>query len=66
MTTGLDDFHRRMLELQEYGATREGERIIEWIEKNRSAIEFEPGVVVYRDHFNSESLIAFIKSKKCC
>ena len=38
----------------------ERERIIKWIEENRSGIEFEPGEVIYRDHFNSESLIAFI------
>jgi hypothetical protein len=40
------------------------ERIIAWIEENRSAIELEPGNNIYRDHFNSESLIAFIKGKE--
>jgi len=43
------------------GRLFERERIIKWIEKNRAAIEIEPGENIYRDHFNSESLIAFIK-----
>ncbi len=38
-------------------------RILQWIEENRSAIELEPGEYIYRDHFNSESLIAFIKGE---
>ena len=38
-------------------------RILKWIEENRSAIEIEPGENIYRDHFNSESLIAFIKGE---
>jgi hypothetical protein len=38
-------------------------RILEWIEENRSGVEFEPGEVIYRDHFNSQSLIAFIKGE---
>lgn len=41
----------------------ERERIIKWIEDNRSAIEIEPGENIYRDHFNSQSLIAFIKGE---
>lgn len=48
----------------EQGAEAERERILKWIEENRSGIEFEPGEVHYRDHFNSESLIAFIKEEK--
>lgn len=42
------------------GVDEERARILAWIEDNRSGIEFEPGEVIYRDHFNSESLIAFI------
>lgn len=38
-------------------------RIIEWIEANRSLTEVEAGVNIVRDHFNSESLIAFIKGE---
>jgi hypothetical protein len=41
----------------------ERERVVRWVEEHRTPIEFEPGVVVYRDHFNSESLIAFIKKE---
>lgn len=45
------------------GAWEERARILKWIEENRSALELEPGVYIYRDHFNSESLIAFIKGE---
>ena len=45
------------------GVHDERNRILEWIEENRSGIEFEPGEVIYRDHFNSQSLIAFIKGE---
>ena len=45
------------------GSLKERERIVAWIEENRSAIEIEPGEYIYRDHFNSESLIAFIKGE---
>ena len=41
-----------------------GEDIIKWIEENRSALELEPGQYIYRDHFNSQSLIAFIRGEK--
>jgi hypothetical protein len=41
----------------------EQDRILKWIEANRSAIELEPGNNLYRDHFNSQSLIAFIKGE---
>ena len=46
------------------GSLKERERIVAWIEENRSAIEFEPGEIIYRDHFNSQSLLAFIKGEK--
>lgn len=46
------------------GKISERARILTWIEANRSAIEFEPGEVIYRDHFNSQSLIAFINGSK--
>jgi hypothetical protein len=45
------------------GVWEERARILKWIEEHRSAIEFEPGEVIYRDHFNSQSLIAFIKGE---
>jgi hypothetical protein len=47
----------------EFGRTERELEILQWVEQNRSAIEFEPGEVIYRDHFNSESLIAFIKGE---
>jgi hypothetical protein len=45
----------------ELGVIDREQEILAWIEENRSAIELEPGNNIYRDHFNSESLIAFIK-----
>ena len=45
------------------GSLKERERIVAWIEENRSAIEIEPGEYIYRDHFNSQSLLAFIKGE---
>jgi hypothetical protein len=48
----------------ELGAIDKTEEIIEWIEANRSAIELEPGNNLYRDHFNSQSLIAFLRGEK--
>jgi hypothetical protein len=45
------------------GELNERERILKWVEENRSAIEIEPGENIYRDHFNSQSLIAFINGE---
>ena len=42
-------------------AAEERQRIKDWIEKNRSAIELEPGNNMYRDHFNSDSLLKFLE-----
>lgn len=47
----------------ELGAIDKAQEIIAWIEENRSAIEVEAGINVYRDHFTSESLIAFIRGE---
>lgn len=46
------------------GESLERERILKWIEEHRSGMELEPGEVIYRDHFNSETLITFIKEEK--
>jgi hypothetical protein len=48
----------------ELGVIDREQEILAWIEENRSAIEIEPGENIYRDHFNSQSLIDFIKGKK--
>lgn len=40
------------------------QRIIDWIKENRSTIELEAGINIYRDHFDSESLINFIEEQK--
>jgi hypothetical protein len=42
------------------GIDEERQRIIEWIEENRSGVEIEDGVFMYRDHFRSEDLIRLI------
>ncbi len=65
---GVLEARKRIIKLlteQEYqaGVRDERVRILQWIEENRSAIEIEPGENIYRDHFNSESLIAFIKGE---
>jgi hypothetical protein len=48
----------------ELGAIDKVEEIIAWIEENRSAIEIEPGENIYRDHFTSKDLIAFLRGEK--
>jgi endo-1,4-beta-D-glucanase Y len=45
------------------GIDEERQRIIEWIEENRSGVEIEDGVFMYRDHFRSEDLIRFISGE---
>lgn len=66
MTLFYDDLDNNMEDPEfayEFGRTERELEILQWVEQNRSAIEFEPGEVIYRDHFNSESLIAFIKGE---
>ena len=63
MTTGFDDYLRRIEEIKREATLAERERITAWIEENRSALEFEPGEVIYRDHFTSESLLTFINGE---
>ncbi len=49
---------------REDGAAEERKRILDWILANRS--EFgskDEDLYVYRDHFSSEDLIAFIKGE---
>lgn len=55
---GVRDLHSYNVGVEDANA-----RIIKWIEANRSTIELEPGAYFYRDHFNSQSLIAFIKGE---
>ena len=45
------------------GREDERERIIKWIEDNRTGLELTEGVVMYRDRFRSEDIIAFIKGE---
>ncbi len=42
------------------GVRKERERISEWIEEHRSYLEIEAGIGIYRDHFDSQSLLKFI------
>ena len=46
---------------EQVAAAEERQRIKNWIEENRSAIEIEPGENIYRDHFNSQSLLKFLE-----
>jgi uncharacterized protein YnzC (UPF0291/DUF896 family) len=44
MTTGLDDFQRRILEIEEYGAKRKEQKIVEMLLKEREVLrEIWPG-----------------------
>lgn len=60
---GLLKTARSFVDVFDAGVESERTRILSWIEENRSAIEIEPGENIYRDHFNSQSLIAFIKGE---
>lgn len=48
----------------EAGEAAERERIIKWVKDNRREFEIEDGVFFYRDSFQSEDLIAFIKGER--
>ncbi len=39
---------------------KERKRISDWIEEHRTYIEIEAGIGIYRDHFDSKSLLKFI------
>ena len=52
--------HRQMFD---FGYRAAVERIVAWIEENRSALELGPDEYIYRDHFNSEVLLDFIKGE---
>ena len=60
---GLLKVARGFVDVFDAGVESERSRILQWIEENRSALELEPGEYIYRDHFNSQSLIAFIKGE---
>lgn len=45
-----------------HGEQALAEKIKEWIEANRTYMEIEAGIGIYRDHFTSEDLIKFIDS----
>jgi hypothetical protein len=46
------------------GIAEERQRILDWIENNRSTFELVDGEFIYRDHFMSQDLIKFIKEGK--
>lgn len=45
------------------GIDEERQRIIEWIEENRSGIQMDGGFIMYRDHFRSEDLIRVVNGE---
>jgi hypothetical protein len=46
------------------GIAEERKRILDWVKDNRSQFELVEGHYFYRDHFQSEDLIAFIETNK--
>jgi hypothetical protein len=48
---------------KEDGVAEERKRILDWIEDNRRKFELDDDVFIYRDSFNSEDLIRFIKGE---
>ena len=42
---------------------KERKRISDWIEEHRTYIEIEAGIGIYRDHFDSQSLLKFINQE---
>lgn len=42
------------------GIAEERRRILDWVEEHRSKFELADGACIYRDHFDSESLVEFI------
>jgi hypothetical protein len=60
MTIDKTDFP---IEAYRLGIKEERERILKWIEENRTGIEFDDGWIMYRDRFCSEDLITFIKGE---
>lgn len=46
----------------EEGVKRERERIANWVRENRRAFELDAGIYIYRDSFDSVSLLEFIES----
>jgi hypothetical protein len=50
---------------REDGIAEERKRITDWIKEHREGFELIEGdVFMYRDHFNSESLLEFIEQDK--
>ena len=45
------------------GVRKERERISNWIEEHRTYIEIDAGIGIYRDHFDSTSLLKFINQE---
>ena len=48
---------------REDGVAEERKRVLDWIEDNRRKFEIDDDVFIYRDSFNSEDLIRFIKGE---
>lgn len=46
------------------GIAEERDRILRWIEEHRNKLELVDGTAIYRDHFDSESLVEFIEKEK--
>jgi hypothetical protein len=56
--------HQMIINTASIDATiKERKRISDWIEENRTYIEIEAGIGIYRDHFDSQSLLKFINGE---
>jgi hypothetical protein len=47
----------------EEGIKIERQRLIRWVEKNRTSIKIDDEFTMHRDHFRSEDLITFINKE---
>ena len=63
MTTGGDDRLGRLDEMLEEARREARQRIADWVREHRRAIELGDDVVMYRDGFDSESLLEFIEGE---
>ena len=46
------------------GIAEERKRILDWIEEHRQKFELADGAYIYRDHFDSTTLIEFINAEE--
>jgi hypothetical protein len=40
------------------------QELLDWVEENRTFVEFDAGDGIYRDHFTSDDLVKFLVSRQ--